>query len=167
MLFRLLVLFTVVPLVELALLLVLADRTSWQFTLGLILLTGVVGAALARYQGLRCWQKIQQKLSAGELPSDPLVDGLMILVAGALLITPGVLTDLLGFALLLPVFRRVIKRWLKRRFLANIRLTSGMDDWPFAPGSPPAHDKIIDVRVIDAPPDSAASNDDAASKDES
>ncbi len=141
MLLRLLLLFTVVPLVELTLLLVLADATSWQFALCLVLATGIVGALLARHQGLRCWRRVEQKLAAGELPGEPLIDGLMILVAGALLVTPGMLTDLVGFALLLPAFRRIIKRRLKRRFQAHIDVSF------------PPRDQIIETRVIDVPPE--------------
>jgi len=152
MLLRLLLLFTVVPLIELVLLLVLADKTSWQFTLGLVLATGVVGAALARHQGLRCLQRIRQKMAAGQLPGDPLMDGLMILVAGALLVTPGVLTDLVGFALLLPIFRRLMKRWLKHRFEAKVRVVSSVQGWPPPTGPARENDKIIDARVIDMPP---------------
>ncbi|MHC4178578.1 MAG: FxsA family protein [Planctomycetota bacterium] len=153
MLLRLLLLFTLIPLVELVLLLILADNTSWQFTLALVLLTGVAGAALARHEGLRCWRRVQQKLAAGELPGDPLLDGLMILLAGALLVTPGVLTDLLGFGLLLPVFRRVVKRWLIRRFQARIRISSPPDGWPQPTDLPTVKDQIIETHVIDVPPE--------------
>lgn len=139
MLVRLLLLFTVVPLVELALLLWLAEHTGWRFTIALVLVTGVVGAVLARWQGFRCWQTVQRRMHQGELPTAALLDGPMILIAGALLVTPGVLTDLVGFALLTPPVRRVIRQWLFRRI--EVRL--------FGPDLPP-HDKVIDVRVIDA-----------------
>ncbi|MBN2216509.1 MAG: FxsA family protein, partial [Pirellulales bacterium] len=93
MLARLVLLFTIVPLVELALLFWIAERTSWWATIGLVVVTGVVGAALARHEGLRCLQAARRKLAQGELPTDSLLDGPMILIAGTLLITPGVLTD--------------------------------------------------------------------------
>lgn len=153
MLLRLLLLFTVVPLVELTLLLWLAAWTGWEFTLGLVLVTGVVGAALARHEGLRCWRRVHEEMAAGQLPGDPLMDALMILVAGALLVTPGVLTDLLGFALLLPVFRRIVKRRLKSRFQARIRFASSMPGWPPPTDQPTMHDKIVETRVIDVPPE--------------
>jgi UPF0716 protein FxsA len=143
MLLRLLLLFTIVPTIELVLLLILADKTSWQFTIGLILLTGFVGAALARYEGLRCLRRIQEQLSAGRVPGNPLMDGMMILIAGALLVTPGVLTDLLGFALLFPPFRSLIRRYVKGRFEANIRLHMPPG------GDQPPHDRIIDTKVIE------------------
>ena len=148
---RLLLLFTVVPLVELVLLWWLGTITGFWFTLGLVVATGVVGTALARHEGLRCLKRIQQKMAAGELPADPLIDGVMILLAGALLITPGMLTDLLGFALLLPIFRRFVKRWLKGRFEARIRVVSSVHGWPPRTDRPPGRDEIIDTRVIDAP----------------
>lgn len=151
MLLRLLLLFTVVPLVELVLLLVLADKTSWQLTLGLVLLTGIVGAALARHQGLRCLRRIHDQLAGGQMPGDSLLDGLMILLAGAVLVTPGILTDLVGFGLLLPPVRSLLKRRLKDRFRERIRVTSSLHGRFYAGDGPPEHDEIIDTRIVDAP----------------
>ena len=148
MLVRLLLLFSLVPLVELALLLWIGAHTSWWFTLGLVVFTGVVGAWLARHEGLRCVGRFHQDLAAGKLPADPLLDGLMILLAGALLVTPGVLTDALGFALLLPPFRRLVRDYLKRRIQTRF-FVSGPPGWGTSGGAP-AHDEIIDVKVIDA-----------------
>ena len=154
MLLRLLLLFTVVPLIELVLLLRLAERISWEATLGLILLTGFVGAALARYEGVRCITRIQQKLAAGQLPGDPLLDGLMILVAGALLVTPGVLTDLVGFSLLVPGLRRIMKRFLKKRFQARITVATSR---PVVP--PWRTDHGDGGHVIDVPSEELSEND--------
>ncbi len=145
-------LFVVVPSVELALLFKIGSVVGWRPTFLLVLLTGAIGSWLARREGLRCWGRVRQKLEAGELPGDPLIDAVMILVAGVLLVTPGVLTDLLGFALLLPGCRRAIKRRLQRRFQAHVKMyTTGR--WPPPPGDPAAHDEIIDTHVIDAPPE--------------
>jgi len=152
MLLRLLLLLTVVPLVELALLLMLADATDWWFTIALVIVTGALGAALARHEGLRCWRRVHDEMAAGRLPGDPLLDALMILLAGALLVTPGVLTDLIGFGLLLPPFRRVVKRWAARRFQAHLTIVSQMGGGPASNGTPDG-DEIIDVRVIDVPPE--------------
>jgi UPF0716 protein FxsA len=162
MLLRLLLLFTLVPLVELVLLLVLADKIGWQVTLGVVLGTGVLGASLARWQGIQVWRRAHRELSAGRLPGDALLDGLMVLVAGALLVTPGALTDALGFALLLPPFRTVIKRRLIRQFQSRVRFApppewrgfgSGVTgDGPRRPGhgdQAANRDEIIDARVID------------------
>lgn len=145
MLFRLLLLFTLVPLAELALLLWVADRTSWLFTLTLVIVTGVLGAALARNQGFRCVREIQQRTARGELPAAALVDGLMILVAGAVLITPGILTDLLGFSLLMPPVRRLFRRWLIHRFRGNFTVHTGQDIWRATGRSGPDEGDVIDA----------------------
>lgn len=146
MLLRLFLLFTVVPLVELVLLFVLADHTGWEFALALVLITGIAGAALARWQGLRCLRRFHEQTAAGRIPADPLMDGLMILVAAALLVTPGVLTDLAGFALLLPPVRSVLKRRVRRHWELRFHAFHPPDRPPFDT-THPTRDRIIDVRV--------------------
>jgi len=145
----LLLLFVLLPLVELALLLWLAEQMGWLFTLGLVIFTGVLGASLARHQGLRCWMEVQRKLNRGELPADNLLDGLMILLAGAVLITPGVITDAAGFALLVPPVRRAIRKALARRLRSRMVVTSFTGRSPF----PPDGEDVIDVdhRPVDDP----------------
>ncbi len=141
MLLRLALLFIIVPLVELALLLWIAARTNWPATLGLVIATGVIGAWLARREGVRCLQSVQKEMSEGRLPADALLDGLMILVAGALLITPGVLTDVIGFGLLIPALRGRLKPGLARRIKARMTIAP-------MPGQPDRFtepDNIIDV----------------------
>ncbi len=122
----------------------LKDWTGWPLTVGLVFATGIVGATLARYQGLRCMNRVQEDLTAGRLPGDPMIDGLMILVAGALLVTPGILTDLVGFALLTPIFRSGMRRYLKHRFEASIQAVSAQH------GAASPRDQVIDVHVIEA-----------------
>ena len=90
---RLLLLFIVVPAVELALLIEIGQRVGTLATLALIVASGVLGAALARTQGLQVLANVRTRINAGELPADSLLDGLLILIASALLVTPGVLTD--------------------------------------------------------------------------
>jgi UPF0716 protein FxsA len=113
---RLLLLFIALPAIELGLLIEIGQRMGTLETLALIVVTGVVGAAMARNQGLRVLARVQQQLGRGEMPGDSLVDGLMILIASALLVTPGVLTDAFGFLCLIPAFRSIVKRDLVRRF---------------------------------------------------
>ena len=123
MIARLALLFVVVPLLELVILIQLGRVVGALPTVLLVLLTGVLGAALARSQGLRTFAEAQQEMAAGRLPGRALLDALSILVGGALLLTPGLLTDLLGFALLLPPSRRTLqgraRRWLERRIRAG------------------------------------------------
>jgi UPF0716 protein FxsA len=150
MLIKLILLLTLVPLVELALLVHLTRLwNSLALTIGIVLATGLIGALLARHEGARVLRGIRSSLERGEIPADGLLDGLLILIAGALLITPGLLTDALGFILLAPPTRMPIrtglKAWAKRKIG-----TGRMHAWggaPFQPineepppGSPPIED---------------------------
>lgn len=104
------ILFIVVPAVEMALLIEIGGQIGGLNTLMLIIFTGIVGAALAKRAGLDVLRRVQAETQAGRLPTGALVDGAIILFAGALLLTPGVLTDLVGFACLVPGVRSLIKR---------------------------------------------------------
>ena len=112
---KLLLLFIVVPAVELALLIELGSHLGTLPTLALIAVTGVVGAFLARRQGLAVVARAQEQMRLGQLPAGSMADGVMILVAAALLMTPGILTDALGFLLLVPPFRSFLKDSLHKR----------------------------------------------------
>jgi UPF0716 protein FxsA len=116
MFLRLLLLFTVVPLVELFLLVKLGTVVGVGPTIALVIFTGVLGAWLARQQGLVVLRRLRAELEAGRLPAGALIDGLLILVAGAVLLTPGLLTDALGFVLLVPPSRAVVRRIVAARF---------------------------------------------------
>ena len=118
---KLLLLFILVPAVELALLIELGQRIGTAATIGLIVVTGIAGAALARNQGLRVITTVQSDLASGQLPASSFMDGLMILVASALLVTPGVITDFVGFLCLVPAFRSVVKKRLLQYFEDAIR----------------------------------------------
>jgi len=138
---RLLLLFTLVPAIELGLLIEVGRRIGTLPTLGLILFTGVLGAALARYQGIVVLRRMQEEVAEGRLPAASLLDGVVILIAAALLVTPGILTDAVGFALLVPVtragIRRLLRRWFERAFRegrANVVISFG------PPGRPPPAD---------------------------
>ncbi len=113
---RLLLLFTAVPLVELFLLVKMGTVVGVGPTIALVIFTGVLGAWLARQQGLGVLHRLRVELAEGRLPADALIDGLLILVAGAVLLTPGLLTDALGFVLLVPPSRAVVRRILAARF---------------------------------------------------
>lgn len=105
----LLALFLVVPVVEIALFVFVGGRIGLGPTLAIVVLTAVIGSWLVAHQGSRTWLEFQTQLARGELPAAPLAHGAMILVAGALLLTPGFLTDLVGFALLVPAVRETIR----------------------------------------------------------
>ena len=118
---RLLLLFIAVPVVELILLIEIGQRVGILATIGLIMGTGIVGASLARWQGMSTLARLRGDLAEGRLPTEPIVDGVLILVAGAVLVTPGVLTDLVGFLCLVPACRRLMKRVLRRWFERAMR----------------------------------------------
>lgn len=109
----LLILFIGLPIIELMLLFELHSHVGFFRTLGVVLLTGVIGAALVRRQGLSILLTIQQEMSRGNIPAPQMMDGMMVLIAGALLVTPGLITDTTGFLLLIPQVRRLIRQWLK------------------------------------------------------
>lgn len=121
MLSRLVLLFVTVPLLELALLLQVGQWIGLGATITLVVATGLAGAALARQQGLRAFLAVQNELATGRLPGRSLLDGLSVLVGGALLLTPGILTDLLGFSLILPFSRRWLQRRLRQRMEQRMR----------------------------------------------
>lgn len=139
MLARLFLLFTLVPLAELILLVWIGRHTGWLVTLALILVPGIAGAALARYQGLRCWRAAHEQLARGALPTNALLDGLMILVAGVLLITPGILSDIAGILLLVPPIRRAVRGYVTARLKAKVMVSSR------ASGPRTEDEQIIDV----------------------
>ncbi|MEZ4286815.1 MAG: FxsA family protein [Polyangiales bacterium] len=114
-------LFTLVPLVELALLIKLGAFWGLGPTVALVLVTGVLGAAFAKREGLRVFQRWQSSLSKGTIPEDGLTDGVLVLVGGVLLVTPGVLTDALGFACVFPPTRKVLATWLRAWAKAQMR----------------------------------------------
>ncbi len=134
MIIRLILLFTIVPLAELYLLIQLGRVFDGaKAVIVLVLATGVLGATLARRQGLAVWRQIQRDLADGILPADGIIDGLMVVLAAALLITPGLLTDALGFAILIPPIRRLLRNRVKamlRRKLESgtIHITTSWHD---------------------------------------
>ncbi len=127
---KLLLIFTVIPFIELSILLELAARTSALTTLALIIITGIVGAYFAKDQGRRVLTAIQAELNTGRMPAGELLHGLCVLIGGILLLTPGILTDLFGFSLLFPATRTLyieaMKKYMKGHFnLSGVSMHSG------------------------------------------
>jgi UPF0716 protein FxsA len=149
MFIRLLALLIVVPFVELVLLLRLADATSWLTTLMIVIVTGIIGSYLARREGLATWFRFQSATSQGKMPSQEIQDGLMIAVAAALLLTPGLLTDAFGFALLTPTGRRLIGGWLRNRFAGSFQVRTFGGGSHAGSASGPATDDRFDPRGFD------------------
>ena len=112
--FKLVLLFVVTPLVELAILVYLGTLIGVLYTILIVIVTGLIGALLARNQGLATLSRIRSDIERGILPADELFKGALILIGGLLLLTPGLITDLVGFAMLIPQTRNVVAKWLRR-----------------------------------------------------
>jgi UPF0716 protein FxsA len=122
----LVVAFVVVPLAEIYLIIQVGQAIGAWWTVALLLLDSLLGAWLVRAEGRRAWAALQQALRSGRMPSRELADAALILVGGTLLLTPGFLTDAVGFFLLLPFTRPLARRllaWFARRRLLDRRTT--------------------------------------------
>jgi UPF0716 protein FxsA len=124
MLAKLLLIFITVPLAEIFLFIEIGSRIGAVITLLVVALTAVLGAWLAHREGLKTWWRIQEKFYGGLMPNEELLDGLLILIAGVVLLTPGFLTDACGFLLLYPGTRQAVKRWLHRKFSQRFQIHS-------------------------------------------
>ena len=120
MLLRLFLLFTIVPLLELYLLIRLGASIGALDTIAIVIGTGIAGGLLAKSQGLALLHRIRTELSQGRIPAASLLDGLLILFSGAMLMTPGLLTDGLGLFFLIPWTRQAFKDWLKKKLQEKI-----------------------------------------------
>ena len=116
-------LFLVVPLIELFVIIQVGQTIGALNTIGLLLLMSVLGGWLMKREGLATMRRFQTKLGRGELPEKELVDGFLIMFGGALMLTPGFMTDVLGMALLLPPVRAVIRAEVGRRVSKRIVYT--------------------------------------------
>jgi len=135
--FRLLLAFTLVPVAELWLLLRIGSVLGGPWTLALVVITGVAGATLARREGARAWLSVHTELAAGKIPGRELIEAMLVLVAGIVLVTPGVLTDAAGLLLLVRPIRSSFVRGLERRY--GNKLEARIDDNESAGG------RIIDI----------------------
>lgn len=120
MFYRLLLLFTIVPFVELIVLIEVGKRIGTLATIAIIILTGILGASLARMQGFLILNRIREELNMGKMPTDSLIDGLLILIGAIVLLTPGFITDIIGFSLLIPFTREALREPLRQYFQNKI-----------------------------------------------
>lgn len=130
---------------ELYLLLAVAAHLGFLATILCCVLTGVLGGSLVRVQGFASLLEIQKSLAAGHVPAVPVVSGLILLVLGALLLTPGFITDTLGFLLLIPPLRHRVAAWIIRRWRARFSNHHVFHHEP--QGHPREHGPVIDVQV--------------------
>jgi len=145
---RLLLLFIVVPFVELVLLLSIGARIGLWPTLGIIVITAIIGASLTKAQGAAVMIKAQTAMREGRMPHAEVLDGLMIIIAGAVLLTPGFLTDAFGFSLLFPPFRSVVRKRLSKALKDRVQIV-GPGGVVTPEGTTPHDDNVIEAEVID------------------
>ena len=126
MLLKLFLAFTIIPVVEIYLLIQIGTIFGALTSIALVIVTGFLGAYIARIQGLQILFRIQESLREGQIPSRELLDALLIGIAGLVLLTPGFLPDAFGFFLLIPNTRNAIKQWVHRQI--EVRYTSTRPD---------------------------------------
>lgn len=143
-----LLLFILVPLAELAILIKLGEIIGVGATILLVISTAVIGVSLLKRQGLAALARARSTMDAGEFPIESVIDGVCLLVAGAFLLTPGLLTDTIGFLLLVPAFRRALAHWIFDKFKASGAMQfNTFGQGPDAPGPgqrPPPGDTVIE-----------------------
>lgn len=139
--------FLLVPIIEIALFIQVDDLIGLWPTLGLVVLTAILGASMVRSQGLNAMSRVQGSFSSLSDPTEPLAEGAMILFSGALLLTPGFFTDTVGFALLIPAVRKAIIKRVKSRVRVQ---TFGTE--PQHPRGPAGGPDVIDGDYEEVPP---------------
>ncbi len=123
MFFKLFVVFTLIPVIELTVLIKVGTIIGSLNTIIIVLFTAVVGAYLVKLEGISVIYRLQNSMREGIFPAEELIDGVMVLIAGALLLTPGFVTDLLGFLFVFPNSRAIIKLWGKRYIRRQVNYT--------------------------------------------
>ncbi len=112
---RLLFAFIIIPILEIYLLIQVGSIIGGMTTILLVILTAIIGTHLLRSQGIATLQKVQTSLQQGQIPAEALLEGIFIIVGGALLLTPGFFTDAVGFICLIPILRQYLVSWLRKR----------------------------------------------------
>lgn len=121
-----LILLLLIPLVDIVLLIFLAGAVGWEVTVALVVLTGLIGMLLVRAEGRHAISSLQRKVGRGQIPADELIDGGLLIAAGVALLTPGVVTDIGGLLLAIPITRYPVRKALKR-FVVRPYLDSRLD----------------------------------------
>ncbi|MGR3318195.1 MAG: FxsA family protein [Candidatus Anammoxibacter sp.] len=121
MFLKLFLAFTLIPVIEIYILIKIGSSIGAIYTIILVILTGFTGAYLARLQGMRTMLQVRNSVQQGIMPGNEMIDAFLILVAGIVLLTPGFITDITGIILLVPFTRRRINRFLKQKLEQWIR----------------------------------------------
>jgi UPF0716 protein FxsA len=147
MLLPLVLLFIAVPLAELAVIIQVGQAIGVWWTIGLLLADSILGSWLMRLQGRIAWRRFNEALQAGRVPGREVLDGALVIFGGALLLTPGFITDVLGLVLLLPPTRALVRRVLTRRLAHRVVVSAGRT------GQRPPADYDVEGSAVDVDPD--------------
>jgi len=121
---KLFLLFAAMPIIEIALLLEVGDIIGGWNTVAVVIITAFLGATLVRQQGLQTFMSAQTKMQQGQIPNNEVAEGLLLLVAGVLLVTPGFVTDAIGFLFTLPLTRPIFAKWVTKAVLSKFKVQS-------------------------------------------
>ncbi|MGH1352740.1 MAG: FxsA family protein [Methyloligellaceae bacterium] len=145
----LLLIFIVIPLAEIYVFIQVGSLIGTWYTIGLVIITAIIGTSLLRLQGYGVLSRAQSTLNKGDLPVDSVIDGVFLLIAGALLLTPGLITDAIGFLLFVPLLRRAIAKAVFKRFVMmgkdNMKVYTQQDFYEEHTRKKPHNDNIIDA----------------------
>jgi UPF0716 protein FxsA len=147
--FKLFFLFTLVPVIELWLLIRVGSIIGVFPTIGVVILTGIVGAWMARIQGLSVISELNTSVAQGKVPGRELINAVLVFVGGALLLTPGFVTDILGFSMIMPGTRGVISAFLMSYFSKKVQ-SGNMNFTYYSNNASQKESKYDDGKVIDA-----------------
>ena len=166
--FKLFLLFAILPIVEIAILINVGEQIGGWYTVAIVILTAFAGAHLVRQQGLSTLMQAQKKMQAGTMPGQEMAEGLLLVIAGVLLVTPGFITDGIGFLLSLPMTRPLIAKGLVKHL--SLRVVSTSFDGNFAQQQPFSRDKSDDIiegefERKDKPPENPILKDDLRKPD--
>ena len=140
--------FLVVPILEIYVVTQVAGGIGWLNTIALVIAVSLLGAFLVRQQGFSLLGRVQRRIRSGEMPGKEIVDGMLVAVGGALLLTPGFLTDGVGLALIVPPTRAIARTALMRRFQGQVQVfTPPPDAGPRR--NPSARGDVIDGEIVD------------------
>ena len=148
----LLLLFIVVPIAELALIIQVGEQIGVWWTIALLIADSILGAMLMRSQGRIAWRRFNEALQAGRPPAREVLDGVLVIFGGALLLTPGFLSDILGLALLIPPTRAVVRAVLVRRFADRMIASATRVRTPGPQPRPGGHPGDVDGTAVDVEP---------------
>lgn len=141
------VLFIIVPIIELAIIIQVGQVVGVGWTLVALIAMSLIGAALVKSEGLRAWRRVREALAEARMPAEEVVDGALVLLGGALMLTPGFLTDGLGLLLVVPTTRGMLNRTIRGRVRSTFGLSTRRTRGPGRSASAP-DDAVVDVDVV-------------------